>query len=70
MALDEKGAVSLESTKEDILAVKEMAQKAGIELYSVASGLYWTYNYTSENEENRKGRNDCRGQGGKWSNGT
>lgn len=54
VALDEKGAVSLESTKEDILAVKEMAQKAGIELYSVASGLYWTYNYTSENEENRK----------------
>ena len=54
VALDEKGIISLESTKEDILSVKEMARKAGIELYSVASGLYWTYNYTSENEENRK----------------
>lgn len=54
VALDEKGIISLESTKEDILSVKEMAREVGIELYSVASGLYWTYNYTSENEENRK----------------
>ncbi len=53
VALDEKGPVSLESTKEDILAVKKMAEEAGIELYSVASGLYWTYNYTSDNEKNR-----------------
>lgn len=54
LALDEKGMVSLESTKEDIIKVKEMAQEIGLELYSVASGLYWTYNYTSANEENRK----------------
>ena len=31
-----------------------MAKKAGIELYSVATGLYWTYNYTSANPENRE----------------
>ena len=54
VALDETGVISLESTKEEIFAIKEMAQQIGIELYSVASGLYWTYNYTSENEENRK----------------
>jgi len=54
VALDETGPVSLASTKEDILAVKEMAKEEGVALYSVASGLYWTYNYTSENEENRK----------------
>ena len=53
LALDETGDVSLESTKDDILKVKEMAEKIGLELYSVASGLYWTYNYTSENEANR-----------------
>ena len=53
LALDETGEVSLESTKEDILKIKETAEKIGIELYSVASGLYWTYNYTSENEDNR-----------------
>ena len=54
VALDEKGLVSLESTEEDLLNVKKMAKEAGIELYSVASGLYWTYNYTSENEKNRE----------------
>ena len=54
VALDETGPVSLASTKEDILAVKKMAEEVGIELYSVASGLYWTYNYTSDKEENRE----------------
>lgn len=54
VALDEKGLISLESTKEDAMKVKAMADEAGIELYSLASMLYWTYNYTSENEENRK----------------
>ncbi len=52
LALDENGAVSMNSTKEDILKVKAMASEIGLELYSVASGLYWTYNYTSANEEN------------------
>ncbi len=54
VALDEKGMISLESTKEDLLYVKSLAEESGIELYSVASGLYWTYNYTSENPENRE----------------
>lgn len=54
VALDEKGLVSLESSKEDILSVKKMANDAGIELYSVASGLYWTYNYTSDDEAIRE----------------
>ena len=54
LALDEHGPVSMDSTKEDILKVKKMADEVGIELYSVASGLYWTYNYTSGNEENVK----------------
>lgn len=52
LALDEHGPVSLESTKEDIMKVKAMADEIGIELYSIACGLYWTYNYTSANEEN------------------
>ncbi len=52
LALDEHGPVSMDSTQEDIMKVKEMAEEIGIELYSVASGLYWTYNYTSANKEN------------------
>ncbi len=54
LALDEHGPVSMDSTKEDILKVKAMADEVGIELYSVACGLYWTYNYTSANEDNVK----------------
>ena len=52
LALDETGPVSMESSKEDILKVKEMADEIGLELYSVACGLYWQYNYTSANPEN------------------
>ncbi len=54
VALDEEGAVSLKSTKEDIMAVKKMADEVGIELYSVACGLYWDYNYTSNCAQNRE----------------
>lgn len=54
LALDEHGPVSMDSSREDIMKVKEMASEVGIELYSLACGLYWTYNYTSANEENVK----------------
>ncbi len=54
LALDETGEVSLESTKEEILAIKAYGEELGLEFYSVASGLYWTYNYTSANDENAK----------------
>ena len=44
VALDEEvGEITLSSTEKQLLAVKEQAQQAGIELYSVASGLYWNY---------------------------
>ncbi len=54
LALDEHGLVSMDSTEEDLAKVKAMAEEIGIELYSVACGLYWTYNYTSANAENVK----------------
>ena len=44
VALNESaGEINLSSTEKDLLAVKESAKKNGIELYSVASGLYWDY---------------------------
>lgn len=52
LALDEHGLVSMDSTEEDLAKVKAMAEEVGIELYSIACGLYWTYNYTSANAEN------------------
>ena len=54
LALNETGEFSLESTKEEVLAIKAFGEELGLEFYSVASGLYWTYNYTSANEENVK----------------
>ena len=54
VGLDETGLVSLESTKEDIMKVKAMAEEVGVELYSVASGLYWSCNYTSDDASVRE----------------
>lgn len=50
---DEVGPVSLESTEADLLKVKQQAADAGIELYSVATGLYWTYSLTSPDAAQR-----------------
>lgn len=47
VALDENGEIALNSTKEDLLRIKEMAARIGISLYSVASGLYWKYSLTA-----------------------
>ena len=54
VALDENGPVSLTSTREEMLELKAYAESLGLELYSVASGLYWSYNYTSKVKENRE----------------
>ena len=54
VALAEDGPITLKSTKEEILAIKKMAEEVAIELYSVASGLYWDYNYTANDPEVRE----------------
>ncbi len=44
VALDESaGEITLASTEKELLEVKNLAKESGIELYSVASGLYWSY---------------------------
>ena len=37
------GEITLASTEKELLAVKNLAKESGIELYSVACGLYWSY---------------------------
>lgn len=54
LALDRTGLVSLESTKEDLEKVKDMAKAAGIELYSVVSLLYWEKNYVDNDASARR----------------
>lgn len=54
LALDEKGEINMDSTKEDMEKIKEQAEKYGIELYSVATTLHWNNLLTSANEEIRE----------------
>ena len=59
VALAEDGEINLNSTKEELLKIKEQAISAGIELYSVASGLYWKYSLTSDNRAMREKAKAC-----------
>ena len=54
VALDLEGEISMSSTSEDLNKIKSSAKNAGIELYSVSSGLYWQFNYTSNDKEKRE----------------
>ena len=55
MALDESaGEITLASTEKALLDIKAQAQDAGISLYSVASGLYWSYWLCSDDEAERQ----------------
>lgn len=54
VALDEgNGEITLTSCERELLEVKQQAQDAGIQLYSVACGLYWNYWLSSSDEAER-----------------
>ena len=58
LSLNEKGEVSLESTAKDILGIKKIAQDVGLEISSLASGLYWSYPATSSDPKIRQKSKD------------
>ena len=58
VAIAEDGEVNLKSTEKELLAVKASAQNNGIELYSVASGLYWSNWLTADCECERNRAKD------------
>ena len=58
VALATDGEVNLKSTEKELLKVKADAENAGIELYSVASGLYWDYWLTSDDKAEREKAKD------------
>lgn len=59
VALDEsEGELTLSSTEKEIKEIKKQAEDAGIELYSVASGLYWNYWLSSEDAAERQKAQD------------
>lgn len=54
VSLSEHGEINLNSTEGDMQKIKSLANEIGIELYSLASGLYWKCSFTSENIKTRK----------------
>lgn len=54
LALNETGEMGLESNEDEVLGYKKSAEEIGIEISSLATGLYWSYSLTSNNEEIRE----------------
>ncbi|MFC5405493.1 sugar phosphate isomerase/epimerase family protein [Cohnella soli] len=57
-ALAESGPLSLESKKEEILAIRQEASDLGLEITSLASGLGWTNGLTSSSRTVREKASD------------
>jgi L-ribulose-5-phosphate 3-epimerase len=53
-ALAAKGPVSLESTASELSAIKGMAAAEGLQISSLATGLYWQYSFTSDRADIRE----------------
>lgn len=58
VALDETGELSLTSTKDELTNIRSLARANGIELYSVATGLYWQYSLTADCQRTRQKAKD------------
>ena len=54
LMLEAEGELGLTSSKDDIVKVGRAAADAGIELYSVTTGLYWEYSMTSPDKAERE----------------
>ena len=53
VALHEQGPIHLASTRQDMAAVRNAADRQGVDVTSVASGLYWTYSLTADEPDVR-----------------
>lgn len=58
LALNETGELSLDSSEDEIKGYKQLAKETGIEISSLATGLYWAYSMTSGNCETRQKAKD------------
>lgn len=54
LALNETGEMGLNSGEEEVLKYKNAASQIGIEISSLATGLYWSYPLTSNNKDTRE----------------
>lgn len=54
LALDAEGELALTSDKDALAKIKKSAADNGIELYSIATGLYWANSLASDDADMRK----------------
>lgn len=47
LAMGMEGEITLDSREEDLKKIAETAEEVGIEISSLATGLYWEYNFSS-----------------------
>jgi len=45
LCIGETGALSLKTTKKECMAIRGIAEKAGVEISSICSGVFWSYNF-------------------------
>lgn len=50
LALGDEGELTLNTSVGELADIVDAAKKAGVELYSVASGIYWKYPFTANDE--------------------
>lgn len=58
LALNETGELSLESTENEVRAYRQHADETGIEISSLATGLFWSYSLTSSQPQIRQKAKD------------
>lgn len=58
VALDESGELSLTTSERELGAIRRAAADQGIELYSVACGLYWQYWLSADDKAEREKAKD------------
>ncbi|MDR6548965.1 sugar phosphate isomerase/epimerase family protein [Paenibacillus qinlingensis] len=58
LALNETGELSLESTESEVRAYRQHADETGIEISSLATGLFWSYSLTSSAPQTRQKAKD------------
>lgn len=53
LALEEAGEIGMSSSNDELLGIKEYADGLGIKIHSVATGLYWSHSFASDDESQR-----------------
>ncbi|WP_059041050.1 sugar phosphate isomerase/epimerase family protein [Paenibacillus rubinfantis] len=63
LSLNEDGELGLQTTDKEAGQIRRVVEDAGLEIAGLATGLYWTYSMTSNEESNRtKAADICKKQ--------